>query len=64
VVDTPLQNDEPHEVPQQLNNQFDERCHPLIMPQLSYSGNLVDFALIQYMRTTTAENVMRARLPK
>jgi len=38
------QNDEPHGVAQQPNNKFDERCRPLIVPQLSYAGNLINFA--------------------
>ncbi len=33
------------------------------MPELPYDENLVNFASIQILRTTTAEDVMRAQLP-
>jgi hypothetical protein len=41
------------EVHQKINK-FDERRHPLIMPQLSSARNLVNIALIQFLRTTPA----------
>jgi hypothetical protein len=40
------QNDESHSAPQQPNAISDEHRHPLIMPQLSYAGNLLNFGLI------------------
>jgi hypothetical protein len=46
---TARQNDEPHSVPQQPNDKSDEHGHPLIMPELAYAGNLVNFALIQLL---------------
>ena len=40
------------------NNEFDERCHPLIMPQRCYAENLVNFAFIQFLRTTPVAFVL------
>jgi hypothetical protein len=39
--------------------ELEERCYPLIMPQLSYAGNLVNCALIQFLRTRTPVELLK-----